>query len=90
MSFSSICSNNFHDYKLTLFSFAGLQDALAKNLLMSDRLVLTTRVLALNASSGALVNCAWWQRYGLELNDPRKLAVTAIEQGKPVDSELPW
>ncbi|KAK9885371.1 hypothetical protein WA026_010868 [Henosepilachna vigintioctopunctata] len=66
-----------------------LQDAIAKNLLVSDSSILSARVLAINASSGNLVNTAWWQRQGVELEGPRKIN-DVLESGRRLDSSYPW
>ncbi|XP_045475935.1 probable G-protein coupled receptor CG31760 [Harmonia axyridis] len=67
----------------------GLQDAIAKNLLVSDRSILSARVLAINASSGYLVNSVWWQRQGVELEGPKKVN-EILENGRRVHSVYPW
>lgn len=77
-------------FSYDFFLVAGLQDAIAKNLLVSDRLVLSARVLSINASTGSLVNCAWWQRRDLELGNPKKIIETGMEQGHKPESTLPW
>ncbi|XP_017783461.1 PREDICTED: probable G-protein coupled receptor CG31760 [Nicrophorus vespilloides] len=68
----------------------GLQDAISRNLLVSDQSVVSARVLAINASNGQLANCAWWQRQGLEMGGPRKLTENIPEVGQRPYSEYPW
>ncbi|KAB0794215.1 hypothetical protein PPYR_13835 [Photinus pyralis] len=68
----------------------GLQDAISRNLLVSDTNILSARVLAINASTGQLVNCAWWQRQGLEMGGPRKLTEGIPEVGQRPDPDYPW
>lgn len=70
--------------------FAGLQDAISKNLLVSDKNVLSARVLAMNASTGSLVNSAWWQRQGVEMGGPRKVTETDLELGQRPNTDYPW
>lgn len=57
---------------------------------MSDRSVLAVRVLAMNASTGNLVNCAWWQRQGVEMGGPRKFTESDLEIGHRPNSDYPW
>lgn len=71
-------------------SVSGLQDAVSRNLLISDASVTGARVLALNASTGAVLNCAWWQRQGLEMGGPRKRTEDILEVGERPDPEYPW
>ncbi|XP_023313125.1 probable G-protein coupled receptor CG31760 [Anoplophora glabripennis] len=68
----------------------GLQDAISKNLLVSDKMVLSARVLAINASTGTLVNCAWWQRQGLEMGGPKKIIETGMDAGHRPNTDYPW
>lgn len=70
---------------------SGLQDMISKNLLVSDQNIMSARVLAINGSTGHILNCAWWQRQGLEMGGPRKL----IDGGGPeighrLNPEYPW
>ncbi|CAH1966741.1 unnamed protein product [Acanthoscelides obtectus] len=69
---------------------SGLQDAIAKDLLVSDRSILAARVLAINASTGVLVNCAWWQRQALDMGGPRKLTENIMEVGRRPSAQFPW
>ena len=85
---------------------AGLLDALARSLLVSDRHVLTARVLALNASSSTLVNAVSWQRQvavaptlmsgGLdhsplfELGGPYRVQESGLRPGSRPDPKYPW
>ncbi|GLV34665.1 uncharacterized protein CBL_09145 [Carabus blaptoides fortunei] len=68
----------------------GLQDAISRNLLISDPSILSARVLALNASNGILVNCAWWQSAGMEVGGPRRLKDGIPSAGQRPDSSYPW
>lgn len=72
------------------FFLSGLQDAIARNLLVSDDTVISTRVLTINASTGTIVNSAWWQRKGFEVQGPRKLNEPALEVGEKPDPQYPW
>ncbi|XP_033609513.1 probable G-protein coupled receptor CG31760 isoform X2 [Cryptotermes secundus] len=85
---------------------SGLMDALARSLLVSDRHVLTARVLALNASSSTLINSVSWQRQfvvtptlmsgGLdhsllfELGGPHRLQEDGLRTGFRPDPRYPW
>ncbi|XP_076275307.1 putative G-protein coupled receptor CG31760 [Rhynchophorus ferrugineus] len=68
----------------------GLEDAMSKNILVSDPTVLAARVLAMNASTGLLVYCTWWQRQGLEMGGPKKVKETVMELGQKPSTEFPW
>lgn len=70
--------------------FSGLQDAIAKNLLISDESILAARVLAINSSTWTVLNCAWWQRRGLEVEGPKKLTEGGPEVGERPDASYPW
>lgn len=76
--------------KNKLIYFSGLQDAISKNILVSDPSVLSARVLAMNATTGALLNCAWWQKQGLEMGGPKKVAETIMEVGHRPSTDYPW
>ncbi|XP_060523083.1 probable G-protein coupled receptor CG31760 isoform X2 [Cylas formicarius] len=80
------CKGNLGQYVFNLC----LQDAISKNILVSDQNALSARVLALNASTGTLVNCAWWQRQGMEVGGPKKVAETIMEIGHRPSAEFPW
>lgn len=83
---------------------AGLLDALARSLLVSDRHVLTARVLALNASSSTLINAVSWQRQvtvaptlsGLdhsplfELGGPHRVQESGLRTGSRPNPKYPW
>ncbi|CAG9767118.1 unnamed protein product [Ceutorhynchus assimilis] len=68
----------------------GLQDAISKNILVSDQSVLSARVLAMNATTGTLINCAWWQKQGLEMGGPKKVTETVLEVGHRPTTDYPW
>lgn len=68
----------------------GLQDAIARNLLISDESILAARVLAINSTTWTVLNCAWWQRKGFEVEGPRKLTEGGPEVGERPDSAYPW
>lgn len=51
---------------------------------------MAARVLAINASTGQLENCAWWQRQGMEVGGPRKVTERLPETGRRLDPEYPW
>lgn len=70
--------------------FAGLQDAISKNILVSDSSVLSARVLAMNATTGTLINSAWWQKQGLEMGGPKKVSDTVMEVGHRPSADYPW
>ncbi|KAJ8983541.1 hypothetical protein NQ317_006586 [Molorchus minor] len=44
----------------------------------------------MNASTGNLLNCAWWQRQGLEIGGPKKILETGMEIGHRPNTEYPW
>ncbi|KAG5872052.1 hypothetical protein JTB14_021844 [Gonioctena quinquepunctata] len=69
--------------------FKGLQDAISKNFIVTDKSVLSARVLAKNATAGSLVNCAWWQRQGLDIGGPRKLDDIGMEIGNRPNTDYP-
>ncbi|CAH0563492.1 unnamed protein product [Brassicogethes aeneus] len=68
----------------------GLQDAITKNLLVTDKSVLSARVLAINVTTGNLINYAWWQKQGLELGGPRKLSEVGMDLGHRPNTDFPW
>ncbi|CAH1098498.1 unnamed protein product [Psylliodes chrysocephalus] len=68
----------------------GLQDAISKNLVIAAKTVLSARILAINASTGSLINCAWWQKQGLDIGEPKKLSETGMEIGHRPNTEYPW
>ncbi|XP_074027570.1 probable G-protein coupled receptor CG31760 isoform X2 [Leptinotarsa decemlineata] len=78
------------NYRCKIFVFEGLQDSISKNLIVSDKTVLSTRVLVINASTGSLVNCAWWQKQGLDIGEPRKITDIGMEVGSRPNSNYPW
>lgn len=51
---------------------------------------MSARVLAINGSTGHILNCAWWQRQGLEMGGPRKLLDGGPEIGHRLNPEYPW
>lgn len=85
---------------------AGLLDALARSLLVSDRHVLTARVLALNASSSTIINSVSWQRQSplaptlmaggmdhsplFELGGPHYVQESGLRTGFRPDPKYPW
>ncbi|GJQ73427.1 GPRMGL2 [Trypoxylus dichotomus] len=71
-------------------SRCGLQDALPKDLLVSDPTIMSARILAINASTRQLINCAWWQRQGMEMDGPKKLLDGTPEIGHVIDADYPW
>lgn len=65
--------------------------AIARNLLISDPGVMAMRVLALNASTGMLANCEWWQNQeGMEVGGPRKVESQLPKKGHRPDYSYPW
>ncbi|CAG9838711.1 unnamed protein product [Diabrotica balteata] len=78
------------DYANILDFYKGLQDAISKNLIIADKSVLSARILAINASTGSLVNCAWWQKQGLDIGGPKKISDTGMEVGNRPNTEYPW
>ncbi|XP_056641036.1 probable G-protein coupled receptor CG31760 isoform X2 [Diorhabda sublineata] len=68
----------------------GLQDAISKNLIVTDKSVLSSRILAINASTGSIVNCAWWQKQISDIGEPKKISDTGMEIGQRPNSEYPW
>lgn len=80
-------------------TFPGLPDALGKGLILSDRKVIASRILALNASSGQVVASATWRRpsfagagdsIALEINGPVRAADEELRQGVKPDRSYPW
>ncbi|XP_021938529.1 probable G-protein coupled receptor CG31760 [Zootermopsis nevadensis] len=85
---------------------SGLLDALARSLLVSDRHVLTARVLALNASSSTIINSVSWQRQSplaptlmaggldhsplFELGGPHYVQESGLRTGFRPDPKYPW
>ncbi|KAK9717653.1 Tc5 transposase DNA-binding domain [Popillia japonica] len=72
------------------FKASRLQEAIPKNLLVSDSTIMSARVLAINASTRQLINCAWWQRQGMEMDGPKKLTESIPETGQAIDPDYPW
>lgn len=72
------------------FFVSGLQDVIAKNVLASDTSVLSARVLAMNATNGALVNYGWWQKQGHEVGGPKKVNENLMEVGHRLNTDFPW
>jgi G protein-coupled receptor 158 len=69
----------------------GLQASIPKNLLVCDHTILSARVLTLNATTGTLLNCVWWQRQALEVGEPRKLRCEDfLDSGHRPGTEYPW
>lgn len=73
-----------------MLPFSGLQDAIPKDLLVSDPTIMSARVLAINATTRQLINCAWWQRQGLEMEGPKKLIDGIPTAGQLIDPDYPW
>lgn len=67
----------------------GLQDAIARNIIMADRSIIAARVVAVNASNGLISYCAWWER-SPPTNLPRKESDTAPKINTKPDPNYPW
>lgn len=78
----------------------GLLDALSRSLILSDRKVLASRILALNASSGQVIASVTWRRPHtpdgadtvtmLEINGPIRATEEDPRQGTYPDRSYPW
>lgn len=51
---------------------------------------MSARVLAINASTRQLINCAWWQRQGMEMDGPKKLIDGIPDAGQVINPNYPW
>lgn len=67
-----------------------LLDALAKSLLVSVNDAVETRVIALNASTGTVINAVWLERSPGSVGEPSKVESHALQPGSTPDSNLPW
>lgn len=83
-------TNLFSNVQLSCGTIAGLQDAISRNLLVSDQHILSARVLAINVTTGELQNCAWWRRQAMEMGGPRRLTENTPHIGQRPDAEYPW
>ncbi|XP_012340711.1 probable G-protein coupled receptor CG31760 isoform X7 [Apis florea] len=67
-----------------------LLDVLAKSLLMSVNDAVETRVIALNASTGAVISAVWLERSPGSVGEPFKVENHGLQPGSIPDSNLPW
>ncbi|KAK9310598.1 hypothetical protein QLX08_000145 [Tetragonisca angustula] len=67
-----------------------LLDVLAKSLLMSVNDAVETRVIALNASTGAVISAVWLERSPGSVGEPFKVDSHALQPGSTPDPNLPW
>ncbi|XP_076246863.1 putative G-protein coupled receptor CG31760 isoform X2 [Calliopsis andreniformis] len=67
-----------------------LLDALAKSLLMSVKDAVETRVIALNASTGTVINAVWLKRSPGSVGEPTNIESHGFQPGSTPDPNLPW
>lgn len=72
------------------FNIVALLDVLAKSLLMSVNDAVETRVIALNASTGAVISAVWLERSPGSVGEPFKVESHGLQPGSIPDSNLPW
>ncbi|XP_076636392.1 putative G-protein coupled receptor CG31760 isoform X2 [Colletes latitarsis] len=65
-------------------------DALAKSLLMSVNDAVETRVIALNMSTGTVINAVRLERSPGSVGEPSKVESHALQPGSTPDPTLPW
>ncbi|XP_046674782.1 probable G-protein coupled receptor CG31760 [Homalodisca vitripennis] len=73
----------------------GLLDAVGRTLLVSDRHMLSTRVLALNASTGHLTSVAIWRKATTDSHEivdlgARRVTDDMLRPGARPDPSVPW
>ncbi|XP_075210452.1 putative G-protein coupled receptor CG31760 [Lycorma delicatula] len=68
----------------------GLVDVIGRGILASEKLVLTTRILALNSSTGQILNAVVWQRHSSDLLEPHRVTEDNLQVGLRPDSTIPW
>ena len=66
-----------------------LSDALAKSLLMSVSDAVETRIIALNASTGTVINAIWLERSPGSVGEP-KVESHGLQPGSTPNPNLPW
>ncbi|XP_048509846.1 probable G-protein coupled receptor CG31760 isoform X2 [Athalia rosae] len=69
-----------------------LLDAVARSLLASVEDAVGARILALNASTGAIVGSTWWERAPGGMGEPLRFRDEnhALQSGSRPDPKLPW
>ncbi|XP_076662126.1 putative G-protein coupled receptor CG31760 isoform X3 [Halictus rubicundus] len=67
-----------------------LLDAITKSLLVSVNDAVETRLIALNASTGTVINAIWLERSPGSVGEPSKVENHALQPGSIPDSSLPW
>lgn len=67
-----------------------LLDVLAKSLLVSVNDAVEARVIALNASTGAVISAVWLQRSPGSVGEPSKVESHSLQPGSRPDPSLPW
>lgn len=65
-------------------------DVLAKSLLLSVNDAVEARVIALNASTGTVINAVWLKRSPGSVGEPTKVEDHALQAGSRPDPNLPW
>ncbi|KAF7384097.1 hypothetical protein HZH66_012347 [Vespula vulgaris] len=68
----------------------GLLDVLAKSLLLSVNDAVEARVIALNASTGTVINAVWLKRSPGSVGEPIEVEGHALQAGSRPDPGLPW
>ncbi|XP_053980397.1 probable G-protein coupled receptor CG31760 isoform X1 [Hylaeus volcanicus] len=67
-----------------------LLDVVAKSLLVSVNDAVETRVIALNVSTGTVINAVWLERSPGSVGEPSKVESHALQPGSTPDPNLPW
>ncbi|CAL7943846.1 unnamed protein product [Xylocopa violacea] len=67
-----------------------LLDVLAKSLLVSVNDAVEARVIALNASTGAVISAVWLERSLGSVGEPFKVESHGLQPGSVPDPNLPW
>lgn len=70
--------------------FPGLLDIVGRTLLLSDRHMFSTRVLALNATTGHLASVVVWRRAAQDLGAHRVSEDPQLRPGARPDPAAPW
>ncbi|XP_034186218.1 putative G-protein coupled receptor CG31760 isoform X3 [Osmia lignaria lignaria] len=67
-----------------------LLEVLAKSLLVSVNDAVETRVMALNASTGAVISAVWLERNPASVGEPSNVESNGLQPGSIPDPNLPW
>lgn len=70
--------------------FTVLLEVLAKSLLVSVNDAVETRVMALNASTGAVISAVWLERNPASVGEPSNVESHGLQPGSIPDPNLPW